>query len=354
VTIPALRLANQGISAPRRESVVELIGRLGAVQAQEYPFAKWGLALRLSGRVGDADIERDFAAGRILRTHVLRPTWHFVTAEDIVWMLELTAPRIHVAMRAYMQHQGLGGRLMTRATSIFARALAGGRFLTRAELGARLARAGIQATALQLGFITGYAELERVICSGPRRGKDFTYALLAERAPAALRLSRDEALATLTRRFFASHGPATIRDYVWWSGLRVADARRGLDLAGIGSSERDGQTYWGGDRARLRTPPAEGVHLLPIYDEYLVAYRDRIAVPHGPGKIRVGSTTVNFRHSLVIDGQVAGTWTTSRDRTGERLRVTPLRPLSGREQAQLERVADRYARFTGRPLALSI
>jgi hypothetical protein len=356
VNIPTHRLVNHGLTRPLAARIPELVARLGAVQAQEYPFAKWGLALRLQGAVSDRTVEQAHTDGEILRTHVMRPTWHFVAAGDIVWMLELTAPRVHVAMRTYMRHQGLDVKLMTRSAAVFERALAGGQYLTRAELGARLARARIKPNAMQLAGIAMYAELEGIICSGPRRGRDATYALISERAPSAGRLSTDEALATLATRFFASHGPATLRDFVWWSGLRTADARRGIDIARLTGVAHDGLTYIGPDPAPVpaRAPVRPLVHLLPIYDEYTVAYRDRQAVPHGPAHVQTPSAMVTFRHTLVIDGHIAGTWRTTKSRSGLHVCVTPLRPLTSRERAATARAVDRYATFLGAQLQLTI
>ena len=281
---------NQCITRTRRWRPADLVAWLGAVQAQEYPFARWGLALRLPDGTTDAEIERAFDTGRILRTHVMRPTWHFVTPADIGWMLELTAPRVHRAMASYTRRLELDTVTLTRATRVFERTLEGGHYLTRAELGAHLRRAGLAATGIRLALVTLYAELEGVICSGPRRGKEFTYALLSERAPRPRRLRPDEALAELARRYFASHGPATIRDFVWWSGLRTADAKRGLEMIRARCEVVNGHTYWTVGRTpagELRPRIAE---LLPIYDEYLVAYRDRVAVPHGPGTIEAGAS----------------------------------------------------------------
>ena len=341
VDIPALRLAGHGISAPRRERVSQLVARLGAVQAQEYPFAKWGIGLRLQGVV-EADVERAFTSGEILRTHVMRPTWHFVTAEDIGWMLKLTAPRVHVTMRSYLLRQGLDVRLIRRALATFEAALEGGQCLTRAELGERLRRKRIDLTAMQMGFVTIYAELERIICSGPRRGRSFTYALLAERAPHARQLSGDEALGTLAGRFFSSHGPATVKDFVWWSGLRTVDARRGIDIARLHKVEQDGLSYWTPE-PHPEGSHRRGVHLLPIYDEYLVAYRDRVAVPHG--RAENPRLAVTFRHTVVIDGQIAGTWTLARTPEPATLRITPLRRLTRREREHAAEAAQRYATF---------
>jgi hypothetical protein len=348
--IPALRLHRQRIARPSRTTPAGIVRHLGAVQAQEYPFAKWALALRLAPGATDDQIEQAFADGSILRTHVMRPTWHFVAAEDIGWMQRLTAPRVRTAMSSYLRPHGMDAKMLHRCLAIFERALEGGTFLTRVELGQRLARARISLTPMQLGFVAMHAEIEAVICSGPRRGKQFTYALIGERAPYQRQLTGDEALEELTRRFLRSHGPATVRDYVWWSGLKTADARRGMAMAAATSAEQDGVTYW--SIGREGRGSASGVHLLPIYDEYLVSYRDRVAVPHGPSYIRCGSTLVGFRHALVIDGQVAGTWRPHPGGNGLAVVVTPMRQLSRDERRGIDAAVARYGRFLN--LAVSV
>lgn len=353
--LPVRRLHNQRIARPMAGGATEVVEWLGAVQSQEYQAAKWALALRLRTAPREADVERAVDEGRILRTHVMRPTWHFVTAADIGWMLDLTAPRVQRSAASYYRREGLDGALRVKAAAIFERALAGGRYLTRAELGERLARTGRRLNALQLSLLTLYAELEGVICSGPRRGKQFTYALLAERAPDRRRLPPDEALAELTRRFFRSHGPATVRDYVWWSGLTAADARRGLDMIGARAEPVDGLTYWSAGQVAVRPTVGPDVHLLPIYDEYIVAYRDRVAVPHGPGTIRTAARgTVTFQHAVVIDGQVAGTWRNRRSAASHGVEVVPLRRFSAAERRALFDAATRYGRFLKAPVDVSL
>jgi hypothetical protein len=349
--IAAQRLRNQHLTAAFRAEPADLVAHMGAVQAQEFPFAKWGLAQRLGrGRV-DADIEEAFTQGRILRTHVLRPTWHFVAADDIRWMLDLTGPRVMRTVHSWTRREGIDGRTLRRAATLFERALAGGVTLTRAEFGERLRRAKIVASAAQMAFVTMYAELEGIVCSGPRRGRQFTYALVAERAPRARRMTADESLAELTRRYFTSHGPATIRDFVWWSGLTVAETRRGLEMTRANRRAVDGLDYWSiGD---VRARPGATVHLLPIYDEYLVAYRDRVAVPHGPGTVGVAGGGVTFRHALVSGGEVAGTWNVRAGRHGWALAVTPMRRLSRAERDGVAVAAARFARFLGESIDLT-
>ncbi len=162
----------------------------------------------------------------------------------------------------------------------------------------------------------------------------------------------DEALAELTRRFLRSHGPASVRDYVWWSGLKTGDARRGLDMIKAKRFEQHGVTYC--SITREAPAPADGVHLLPIYDEYLVSYRDRVAVPHGPSTIRRGVTAVQFRHAVVIDGQVAGTWTVERRRDATVVAVTPMRDVTARERRGIEAASLRYGRFLAAPVSVSV
>src|SRR5918992_1898221 len=251
--IAVQRLRNQRITRPGPRRPEKVVAWLGAVQAQEYGPAKWGLALRSPPSPTDAAIERAIDRGRILRTHVLRPTWHFVTPADIRWMLELTAPHVHRTMANYDRQLGLDAGVMTRSVGIIERALGDGGCLTRRELGAHLERAGLPGKSRELAHIALYAELEGVICSGPRRGKQSTYALLADRAPDAPRPPRDEALAKLTARYFRSHGPATIRDFVWWSGLRTADAKQGLEMNRAKLLEVDGIRYW-----TIGRPPIHG------------------------------------------------------------------------------------------------
>jgi hypothetical protein len=350
------RLVNQNITRAGRRSPADVVAWLGAVQAQEYAAASWALALRMHDGATVNATEQAFADGRILRTHVMRPTWHFVAAADIRWLLELTAPRVHHRMAPYNRQLGLDAATLTRAAGVIERALRDGRHLTRAELGDALQRAGLVMDNMRLAHAAMHAELEGVVCSGPRRGARFTYALVAERAPAACRLSRDEALAELTRRYFRSHGPATARDFAWWSGLTTADARRGLEMNRARALAVDGRTYWsigrppGGPARRPAT-----AHLLPVYDEYLVAYRDRQAVPHGPLTMTFGSArSVTFQHALVIAGQVAGTWRPARDARQGAIQVAPLRRLAASERRAIAEAARRYAGFLGVPVALSI
>jgi hypothetical protein len=369
-----LRLRNQRLAGTGFRSPVDVVAWLGAAQAQDYPAARWGLGLR-ADEVSDADVERAFNAGAILRTHVLRPTWHFVTPADIRWILGLTAPRVH-AVNAYCYRRfELDARTLTRGRAAFERALRGGRQLTRSELAVALERTGIRADKVRLAYLVMHAELEQVLCSGARRGKQFTYALLEERAPRARPLNRDEALAELTRRYFSSHGPATLRDFVWWSGLTTREARAGLGALGSALTEMvvGGRTCWLASRGpdvqvgrgpdlQIGRGPAlpigrrrdlqvgrrpSSVHLLPNYDEYLIAYKDRGAVVHQAGKDA-------FSHYILIDGRLAGTWTRIEQANSVQITAAPYRRLTGSEMRALSAAADRYGTFVNKAVSLSL
>ena len=342
------RLHCQRLAAGRLVRPEEVVGWLGAVQAQEYHLAKWGLALRLR-RATDASVERAFEAGKILRTHVMRSTWHFVTPADIRWLLALTAPRVRAAVAYYDRQLGITPAVITRANRAIATALAGRAQLTRAELKAVLTGAGVRADGTQrLAHVIMHAELDAVICSGARRGKQFTYALLDDRVPATSLPARKEALAELTRRYFTSHGPAQLKDFVWWSGLTSAEARIGLEMSrhDLAEEEIGGTRYWLAPSARTLGQPHRAAYLLPPYDEFLIAYKDRSA-SLDPMLWTSGAGRGPYAAPVVLDGRVIGGW--KRASKGNRVAITfdlPRR-LGSADARLVEEAARRYRDFLG-------
>ncbi|HKT39511.1 MAG TPA: winged helix DNA-binding domain-containing protein [Ktedonobacterales bacterium] len=343
------RLARQRLIGQQFATPAEVVSWLGAVQSQEYLGAIWSLGMRMDGGATDDVIERAFTEGTILRTHVLRPTWHFVAPADIRWLLELTAPRIKATIAYYDRQHGLDDALYARCNKIIARALAGGKYLTRAELGKALAEAGVVVEGQRLAHIIFHAELDAVVCSGPRRGKQFTYALLAERAPTATTLPRDEALAELTRRYFTSHGPATARDFAWWSGLTMADVWAGLEMIGSDFSHEEiaGQTYWFPASLSPVIEPSETAFLLPTYDELLVGY-------HGFGAALTGGRgngeRTTFSATVVIGGRVVGNWRRTITRGAVVVELAPFAPLTASEREAVFAAAGRLGAFLGMPV----
>ncbi|HLX59119.1 MAG TPA: winged helix DNA-binding domain-containing protein [Ktedonobacteraceae bacterium] len=346
------RLHNQHITRRTLETPQSLVEWLGAVQAQDFAAAKWALGLRLQGVTGD-DIEQAFTDGAILRTHVMRPTWHFVSPADIRWLLALTAPRVHAASAYYTRKLELDDAVFRWTNAVLANALQGGKQLTRDELASALQQAGIVTDGEQrITYIVMRAELDGIICSGARRGKQFTYALLAERAPQARMLARDEALAELSMRYFTSHGPATLKDFVWWSGLALADARAGLAMvtSHLLHETIDGQTYW----FPPSMPPAQDLSqtacLLPNYDEYTVGYTDRSAIFDALHTNKLDPRSGLLGNAMILNGQVVGSWKRTFEKNTVVIEANPLLPLSNTETRAFAASANLYGAFLRKPV----
>jgi hypothetical protein len=354
LTLRRLRLAHQRLTGSPFTHPAEAIAHLAAVQSQDYAGAKWALGLRLSGWA-DAELDRAFNAGDILRTHVLRPTWHFVTPADIGWLLALTAPRVHAVNGTQYRKLGLTDADFARSADVFTQALRGGQFRTRDELSGLLTEAGIAATGQRLAYLVMHAELEGLICSGPRLGKSFTYALLAERAPAARSLARDESLAELARRYFRSRGPAGPPDFAHWSGLTLTDARRGLEAvrAELQAVTVGGQQLWYPAEAAPAALESPCVRLLSIYDEYLSGYKDRSAILDPAFARRLTDRAGAPSYLLSIDGEICGTWQRELAKGLVQVTVQPNRPLTDAEGSALRVAAEGYARFLGLALELA-
>lgn len=320
---------------------------MGAVQAQDFPAAKWALALRMRTTT-DAVIQQAYDEGQILRTHLMRPTWHFVAPDDIRWLLELTAPRVNARAGPYFRKYELDTAVFKRSNKVLAKALQGGKHLTRAELKATLNRAGIAADdIIRLTHIMLRAELDGVVCSGRRKGKQFTYALMDERVAAAEALTRDEALAKLTQRYFTSHGPATLHDFIWWSGLTTSDARRGVELVDqhLRKELLHDKSYWL-PRSKLSSQPSPySAHLLPAYDEYNVAYKDRYTVVDDANP-QISSWDL-LGPTVLVDGKVTGNWKATLGRQTVTIAVSPVRTLKKSERLVITEAANRYAAFLG-------
>lgn len=339
------RLLQQSLIGRPRARPEEVVELLLAVQSQDYLGAKWAVAQRTRG-ADDASVHQAFQEGRILRTHVMRPTWHFVAPADIRFLLELTAPRVHAASALYYRKHGVDAAFVKRTRSRIEKALAGGKHLTREELAKAIDARDASLTGERLAYVIMRAELDAVICSGPMRGKQHTYALLDERAPPAAKLPRDEALARLAHRYVIGHGPARSHDLAWWSGLTVTDAERGLDANQhqLERSQIDGKTYWFTPSRPLPKRTGPIVHLLPNYDELLIAFKDRSAA-FDP---RVTpSANVLAAHFVVIDGRIVGGYRRTLEKTEVAITARLLRSITAAERKALDAAAKLYAKSLG-------
>jgi hypothetical protein len=322
----------------------EVVRALGAVQSQDYAGAKWALGMRVRGST-DASIEREFDAGRILRTHVLRPTWHFVVPEDIRWMLALTGPRVNRTMGYYNDVFELDAKVFARSHAVMERALGGGNSLTRQELRAQLEPKIGPTPGMRLARVVMEAECTGLICSGPMRGKQFTYALLDERARPTKPFDRDDALRELSLRYFRTRGPATPQDFAWWSGLTVADANRAIDINGKALEPLDigGRRYWSAAGARDAKLLASA-HLLPNYDEYFIGYKDRSAIGQRLRSVKaVTGGSALIAHVIAVNGQLVGGW----KRIAGKVVLNPIAKLTAAERKLVDAELKKLNAFVG-------
>jgi hypothetical protein len=342
------RLRTQRLVGTPFAKAEDVVDWLVAVQSQDYAGAKWAIAQRTAGAT-ESQLDRAFDAGAILRTHVMRPTWHFVRPTDIRWLLALTAPRVRAILARDDGALELGLSVRARCARLLEKALCDGKSLTRAEISALLGGEGIPCQGRRLAHLLAHLELDALICSGPRRGRQFTYALLEERAATAKALAQEEALALLVRRFFTSHGPATVRDCAWWSGLRMADVKLGIEAARprLEQIAVEGTTCWFAEwsEGRSRSPVA---HLLPNYDEYLIAYVDRGALVD-PSLGPRSDPKLIFSNVVMVDGRAVGTWRRGAEKGATRVQTRLRRTLDRSRQAAVHTAALRYERFLNLP-----
>jgi hypothetical protein len=353
--IARLRLRRQHLTGTPLSTPEAVVGWLGAVQAQEFAVAKWSIAQRSRGRVSSADLDRALAEGRILRTHALRSTWHFVLPADLRWLLTLIGPRIRARMVSYYWQNGLTDAVFARSQAVLRDALAGGQQLMRKEVAAAFARGRVATDGLKLRFLLLQAELDLIVCSGALRGRHQTFALVDELVPPAQPISEDEALSELTRRYFSSHGPATLKDFLWWSGLTAAQARHGLELlkeTGLRRLEAGGRTYWMGEAPARRVAAGTPVHLLQAFDEYIIGYTESRSVLAVAGQPDAPSGAPLHSNVLTRDGQVIGFWRRVPDSKEALLDVHLERPLDAATWSALEEELERYGDFLELPVRL--
>ncbi|HEX8037948.1 MAG TPA: winged helix DNA-binding domain-containing protein [Chryseosolibacter sp.] len=306
--IALLRLDSQQVGGTKYKTPAALVARMGAMQAQDYGMARLAVGIRVP-RTNSATVQRAIDRGEVIRTHVLRPTWHLVAARDISWMLDLTAPHIKASLTSRHRQLELTPSTISKGCRAIERSLSREDHLTREELVQRLGEAGIKTHDNRAAHILLMAELDKIICSGPLQGKKNTYRLFANCIRDPAKLTREESLAALAGRYLQSHGPATIQDFTWWSGLPARDAKAGIEMVKTNFlSETIGtRTYW---FVSPRPSPtrANSLYFLPAFDEFIISYRDRsagLALTHHARAIGVNGM---FRPVIVFNGQVIGTW----------------------------------------------
>jgi len=352
--ISNIRLQSQHITSPKSGSVKDIVGWMGAMQAQDFPMSKWAVGARLSGS-NEQMIEDAIGTGEIIRTHLLRPTWHLVSADDIYSLLELTSPYIKRSLKPRQQELELSNPLLIKCYELFQRILEGENHKTREEIVAELKNSGINTNDNRASHIFMHAEMEGVICSGALKQNKITYALLPERVKKTISLTHEESLANIAKKYFSSHFPATIQDFIWWSGLPVRDARNALemvksDFIPVKLAE---ETYWIDKSFSGIIQNESSAYLLPAYDEFLISYKDRSAsLPATINKKAVSDNGV-FRPVIVLDGQIIGLW--KRTQKKDRLVVETefFKQPSKKTILQVEKASQKLGAYFGKRIELS-
>ena len=354
VDIARWRLRSQFLVSPHAGSARDVVGGLLAVQAENAGQAAWAVASRTRGP-DQADLAALLDSGAVVRTHVLRPTWHFALAEDIGWLLDLTAPRVRRVTGQQLRNvHGLDEDAVDHAAGTVLAALADRGPLTRAELAGELHERGVPGDRMMLMILLAHIELDGVICSGSPVGGEHTYAVMSERVPAARRLDRAEALAELALRYFTGHGPATERDLAYWATLTLTDVRAGLQQVRdrLGSFEHDGRTFW-----HAPGDPPEGAqepdgHLLQILDEMYRGYQDSRWVLDVAGDVPRGREPAIGM--ALLDGQLLANVRRTVADDHVRFDVRPYRALTPPQADALARAAARYGAFLGLEARLTL
>lgn len=353
--ISDIRLASQQISTTECKTVKELVSWMGAMQAQDYAMCKWAVGARLPN-VTDREVQDAIDKGEIIRTHILRPTWHLVSADDIHWMLELTAPQIKQFMKSNNKLLGLTDDIFKKSHKLIEKSLSRGEHFTRDELTSMYEKAKIPTHDMRLSHLLVMAELEGIICSGCNKSNKQTYALLHQRVSKTKSLAREEALEKLARRYFMSHGPATLTDFIWWSGLLVKDAKHALELIkdDFISEEVDGKTYLLHDSFLNIKHKKSSTFLLPAFDEFLISYKDRTASISTENMRKAFTNNGIFWPVIVVDGQAVGVWKRSVKKDQVLIDIQLFKPETYAVKKSIYKQAEVFAKFLGKKLLLEI
>lgn len=347
-----IRLISQQISTTKFKSVKDLVHWMGAIQAQDYAMAKWALGVRLSG-MNEEHIIKAINKGEILRTHILRPTWHFVSADDIHWMLDLTAPNIKPSLKLRHKQLELTDTVLKKSNTIIEKALSNNVYLTREQLVHEFSKAKIATSDNRTSHLLLNAELEGLVCSGPIVDKKQTYALLEKRVAKTRPLKKDDALAKLAQKYFWSHCPATIQDFTWWSGLPNKDARNALEMvkSSLISEIVNGQTYWLPNSISL-TEKNKSMYLLPAFDEFIISYKDRSAVLKTEHYSKSISSNGIFKPVIILNGQVIGLWKRETKKDKIIIETDFFQPPTKITMNLLQKAAETFGSFSGKEVEL--
>jgi hypothetical protein len=344
--IASQRIVNQHIGKTNYLTAKEVVASMGAMQAQDFTMSLWAVGIRLP-HSNLQSILQAFNNGEILRTHLLRPTWHMVSSDDISWILELTAPHVKAITKNRDLSLGIDETLFKKSNVLFEKALEGGKHLTVDELKTVFVEANIDTDDNRFYHFTMRAELDGIICSGVVKNKKQTYALLAERVSMRKNHTKDDALAILAERYFTSHGPACLKDFVWWSGLSIGNARQGLESVkhNFNSESVDGETYWFKNMEDGKPNDNPSIHFMPAFDEIIISYRNRNAVLLPVNQPKAFSSNGIFHPVVIINGHGHGTWKRTIKKDTVLIEPQLFTSIYKKHESSLLTAANEYGRF---------
>lgn len=322
---------------------------MGAMQAQDFNMMKWAVGIRLPELTNQSFLEA-FNKGEIIRTHLLRPTWHLVSSADFFRMVELTNPHLKTMLRHRLKDLELTGPILNKSKSIIEKILGNENFMTREEIMIQLENSGISTSGQRAPHILMDCELDGLICSGPLKENKQTYALATERVFVKNGFTREESLFKLAQQYFTSHGPASLPDFIWWSGLPVRDARKALEMIKpeLASIETESQIYWFSEKTTAHEIAiTDSANLIPAYDEFIISYRDRtdaMLVEHHRKAI---SNNGIFRPTVVVNGKVCGIWRSIKKRNKVVIETEYLHKVNKKEEILVREASEKYGRFLG-------
>lgn len=344
-----LRLELQRLGNPDFKTPADVVHWFGAMQAQDYLGSLWAVGQRMHAST-ETTIEKALADRTIVRSWPMRGTLHFTHAQDLHWMLKLLAQRVIKRSAFRYRELELTDETFKKSEKVFVKALMGGKEMTREELLHLLDKNTISPAGQRGIHILGKLAMEGLLCFGSRKGKQFTFTLLDEWIPHAKPKSTEEAIADLTKRYFTSHGPATVRDFAWWSGLTMAEIKQGIEMTkhSLHHETVEGNVYWFGidQKSKKQKPKA---WLLPAYDEYTVAYKDRSTIIASSNFIQAGN---GLKPTIVLGGHIIGTWTRELKKHSVVVKPQFFSDITKTDRAMLDKAAVAYGNFLGREIEL--
>jgi hypothetical protein len=340
------RLHNQQLVNAQFDNPGDVVAWLGAVQAQDFPGSLWTIGQRMKNKVQEADVEKAVNDKSIVRTWPMRGTLHFVPSKDVRWMLKYLTPRVISRMASYYQKTELDTKVFTKCKKLWIKALEGGQQLIRGEMYDVLERAKISTANMRGGFILGQMAHEGVICFGSRKGKQQTFTLMDEWLPSFPMLKKDEALVELALRYFKSHGPAVIEDFMWWAGLPKGEAASTLASVKeqLQQETINGKTHYFSASGKPGKINPAIAYLLPTYDEYGIAYKVRDAIIDPADHKKIGGI---YTSAIMMNGKAIGVWKRSIKNDSVLIETKPFRPFTKGQKSAVAAAAKRYGKFVG-------